>query len=114
MQEGFDLDSLSSSCLLVFHAGIVLGKMLLMPIVGFFSALFFKTFVWDIPDGTFRSQREIRFYHEDDRTWDLTVTVLLCCYNSRLPLLLRLICFCYRYQWFFLLGHHGCIPYAYG
>ena len=32
--------------------GVVLGKMLLMPVVGVFSALFFKTFMWDIPDGT--------------------------------------------------------------
>ena len=30
---------------------IVVGKMFIMPIVGFLSALLFKTYFWDIPDG---------------------------------------------------------------
>jgi predicted permease len=33
---------------------VVLGKMVVMPIIGFLSAFFFKTYFWDIPDGTYR------------------------------------------------------------
>jgi predicted permease len=34
-------------------AAIVIGKMLVMPIVGFASAFFFRSYFWDIPDGTY-------------------------------------------------------------
>lgn len=36
--------------------GILIGKMVLMPFIGILSALFLKTYVWDIPadiDGAF-------------------------------------------------------------
>jgi hypothetical protein len=31
---------------------IVIGKMVVMPVIGFLSALFFRSYVWDIPEGT--------------------------------------------------------------